>query len=104
MKYANYHGYSDITPYEIVRKVSETTLEIRRMHYERDESVKMEFHVGGFSANCSNQLDQKWFITSDTEHGIERIRFSKAKQQWQSAHGERFILSDKPVRFYDYNF
>jgi len=104
MKYANYYGYSDITPYEIVRKVSDTTIEIRRMTSERDDSVKMKFHVGGFSANCSNQLDQKWFITPDEDGRIERIRFSKAKQQWQSPQGQRFTLSDKPVCFYDYNF
>ena len=57
MKYANHIGYSDIDPYEVIRVISDKTLEIREMKCERDESVKMEFVVGGFSAICLNQRD-----------------------------------------------
>jgi len=102
MKYANHLGYSDITPYEVVRVVSDKTLEVRRMKAERDESVKLEFHVGGFSAHCSNQHDQNWFISSDEEGSVIRIRLGK--RGWKDAHGGRYALSDKPVKFHDYNF
>lgn len=102
MKYANQVGYSDITPYEIVRVVSDKTLEIREMNAERDKSVELQFHVGGFAAHCSNQRDQKWFITSDDTNPIIRIRLGK--NGWKSAHGSKFQLSDTPVKFYDYNF
>lgn len=104
MKYANCHGYSDVTPFEVMRVVSKSTMDVRRMDAERDETFKLEFHVGGFSANCSNQDDQRWIITSDTTNQITRIRYSKANQRWQDSSGSRYLLSDKPVKFYDYNF
>jgi hypothetical protein len=102
MKYANHIGYSDINPYEVVRIVSEKTIEIRAMKAERDESVKLEFHVGGFLAHCSNQTDQNWLITSDESESVIRIRLGK--NGWKSAHGARFKLADEPIKFYDYNF
>ena len=103
MKYANYHGYSDVNPFEVVKVISDKTIEVREMNAERDDSVKMEFHVGGFSAHCSNQRDQKWFITSDESAPVIRIRLSK-NRGWQDKHGRRFVLADSPLKFYDYNF
>jgi hypothetical protein len=102
MKYANHIGWSDVNPYEVVRVISDKTLDVREMKAERDDSVKLEFHVGGFSAHCSNQHDQKWFITSNPDAEVIRIRLSK--QGWKDKYGARFQLSDKPVKFYDYNF
>jgi len=101
-KFANHIGYSDVEPFEIVCWVSPKTIEIREMDAERDESVKMEFHVGGFSAHCSNQRDQKWFIKSNPSNPVIRIRLGK--KGWQDRHGRRFKLDDKPTKFYDYNF
>ena len=103
MKYANHFGYSDVNPFEIVRKVSDKTIEIREMNAVRNESVKMEFVVGGFSAHCTNQRDQKWDISSDETAPVVRIRFSK-NRGWQDKYGRRFDLAEKPVKFYDYNF
>jgi hypothetical protein len=103
MKYANHHGYSDVNPFEVVKVISDKTVEVREMNAERDDSVKMEFHVGGFSAHCSNQRDQKWFITSDESAPVIRIRLSK-NRGWQDKHGRRFVLADSPLKFYDYNF
>ena len=101
-QYANHYGYSDINPFEVVRVVSDKTIEVREMNAERDNSVKLEFHVGGFSAHCSNQHDQKWHITSDDTAPVIRIRLGK--QGWKDAYGRRFKLADKPVHFHDYNF
>ena len=103
MKYANHHGYSDVNPFEVVKVISDKTIEVREMNAERDDSVKMEFHVGGFNAHCSNQRDQKWFITSDESAPVIRIRLSK-NRGWQDKHGRRFVLADSPLKFYDYNF
>jgi hypothetical protein len=100
--FANHIGYSDINPYEVVRVVSDKTLEVREMDAVRDESVKLEFHVGGFSAHCSNQRNQKWFINSNKSNPVVRIRLGK--NGWKDAHGRRYALSDDPVKFYDYNF
>lgn len=101
-RYANHIGYSDVDPYEIVRVVSPKTLDIREMDAERDESVKLEWAVGGFAGHCINQREQKWNITSNTENRVVRIRLGK--QGWKDAHGRRYNLSDTPVKFYDYNF
>jgi len=100
--FANHFGYSDVDPFEIVRRVSDKTIEIREMDAARDESVKMEFVVGGFAGHCINQDEQKWFITSNPLKPVIRIRLGKGG--WKDKHGRRFGLSDKPKRFYDYNF
>ena len=102
MNYANHIGYSDVNPYEVVRVVSDKTLEIRRMNAERDPSYKPEFIPGGFSGHCVNQLDQEWIISSDPTASVIRIR--KGKNGWKDAHGVKYQLTDKPVKFYDYNF
>lgn len=104
MKYANYHGYSDVTPFEVVRVVSDKCIEVREMDCEKDDSVKLDFQVGGFSAHCTNQRDQKWVMTSNETNPVTKVRWSKANNRWQDAHGRRFIPNDKPVKFYDYNF
>jgi hypothetical protein len=103
MNYANHYGYSDVNPYEIVRVVSNKTIEVREMDAERDESVQLEWVPGGFAGHCVNQRDQKWNIKSNPANPVIRIRLS-AKKGWQDKHGRRFGLSDKPVKFYDYNF
>lgn len=102
MKYANQYGYSDVEPFEVVRVISDKTIEVRAMDAEKDDSVKLEFHVGGFSAHCSNQHQQKWFITSNPNNPVIRIRLGK--KGWKDAHGRRYGLADKPCKFYDYNF
>lgn len=102
MNFANHLGYSDVNPYEVVRVVSPKTLDIREMDAERDESVKLDWAVGGFAGHCMNQREQKWNITSNTENRVVRIRLGK--QGWKDAHGRRYDLSDTPVKFYDYNF
>ena len=101
--YANQIGYSDVTPYEVVRVVSDKCLEIRAMRYERDKSVALDFKVGGFSAHCANQDEQKWIITSAEDNSVFKIRANKVKG-WADKDGNRYKLSDTPRRFYDYNF
>ena len=102
-KYANQIGYSDVNPFEVVRVVSDKTIEVREMDAERDESFKLEFIPGGFSAHCVNQADQKWNISSNKANPVVRIRLSK-NRGWQDKYGRRFMLADAPRKFYDYNF
>jgi hypothetical protein len=102
-KFANHLGYSDINPYEVVRVVSDKTIEVREMDAERDPTWTPEFIPGGFSAHCTNQHSQRWIITSNPENRVVRIRLSK-NGFWKSADGRKFHLGDEPVRFYDYNF
>ena len=102
MQYANQYGYSDVEPYEVVRRISDKTIEVRAMHAERDTSVELQFHVGGFAAHCSNQREQRWHITSDLTAPIVRIRLGK--HGWKDKHGHKYSLSNEPRKFYDYNF
>ena len=103
MNYANHYGYGDINPYEIVRRVSDKTIAVRKMDAERDPEWTPEFHVGVFSAHCTNQREQRWNITSNPENRVIRIRLSKSGV-WKDARGRKFALSEQPVKFYDYNF
>ena len=102
MKYANHYGWSDVNPFEVVRVVSAKTLEIRAMEAERDPTWKPEFILGGFAGHCINQGEQEWLIKSNEQNPVVRIRLGK--KGWKDAHGRRFGLSDKPIKFYDYNF
>ena len=103
MNYANQLGYSDITPYEIVRRISGKTVEIREMNSERDPTWKPEFVVGGYAGHCTNQHMQRWIITPDLSASVRRIRLSKTGV-WKDAYGHKYELSETPRRFYDYNF
>ena len=58
-QFANHIGYSDVNPFEVVKVISDKTIEIRAMDAERDDSVKLDFIPGGFSAHCANQSEQK---------------------------------------------
>ncbi len=102
MKFANQYGFSDITPHEIVRVISDRTLEVRKMDSLLAEGQKPEFIVGGFAGHCTNQHELRWDITSNDLNPVFRIRLSKSG--WKDAHGHKFGLNDEPIRFYDYNF
>ena len=100
--YANQYGYSDITPFEIVRRISDKTIEIRCMSTEVDPSWKPEFIPGGFAGHCVNQHRQVWIFSSDENAPVIRARRRK-DGSFQSIYG-RHIIQDKPVKFRDYNF
>ena len=97
MKYANHYGWSDVNPYEVVKVVSNKTIEVREMDADRDETVWLEWVAGGFSAVCTNQHDQNWIIKSDPNAPVIRIRLGK--NGWKDKHGRKFKLSDAPHKF-----
>ena len=101
--YFNSRGWTDVEPYEVVRVVSDKTVEIRAMKATQDESWKPNFVPGGFSAVCTNQNEQKWIIESDETAEIIRVRKHK-NGKWKAAHGGEFRPSDAPRKFYDFNF
>ena len=104
MKYANYYGYSDITPYEIIKEISDKTIVIRAMKYILNPNFKCKTVIGGFFGHTTNIDEQSYTYESDETRPTMRIRFSKAKNGWYSACGQRHTLENEPVRFYDYNF
>lgn len=102
-KFANHLGYTDVNPFEVVNIVSPITVEIRAMNTKQIVFPK-QFEVGGFSAHCSDNHNQKYEYSSCLESPVFRIRWSKAKNTWQRPGGMRFQMDDKPYKFYDYNF
>ncbi len=102
-KFANHHSYSDVHPYEVIREVSEKCLEVRQMKSEKDPNFVPDIDVGGFVGHVSNNHEQTWIIESDPTRPIVRIRLHKTGK-WKDKHGNTYYLSDKPKRFYDYNF
>jgi hypothetical protein len=101
MKYANLQLFSDIEPYEVIRIISEKTIEIRAMQALLDPAWKPIFEIGGFVGHCTNQNTQKWFITP-TDDPIIRMRKQK-NGTWKSTYG-RHKPSNEPIKLYNYNF
>jgi len=103
--FANRISYSDIEPYEIVRRLSDCTIEVRAMDATFDPSAKDEFNKsfipGGFLGNFDNDL-QKWIFSRNTENQVHRLRKHKDGAYYGSM--GKFVLSDEPYKKYDYNF
>ena len=102
--YANYHMYTDVQPYEVVKVISDITVEVRAM---KTKQVKFpqDVRVGGFSAHTvDNRSGQDYEYISDESLPVTRIRWSEANRQWQMGKNMRFVMADQPYKFYDYNF
>jgi len=102
-KFANRVGWSDVEPFEIIRVISDKTIEIRQMNSVKSEGWNPEFVQGGFSAICTNNSEQQWDITPDETMPIIRARLHK-DGKWRSKHGDVYRLSEKAIKIYDYNF
>ena len=100
-KFANLIMYSDTKPFEVVRVISDKTIEIREMK-ATELPWKKDIQVGGFGHYCSNQRDQKWSIESDPNNPVLRARLRK-DGNFHSGFG-RHVLADAPCKFYDINF
>jgi hypothetical protein len=100
-KYANKYLHSDVVPYEIIRRVSEKCLEVREMTAAMVKAAPL-IAPGGFVGHFDN-AKQEWTIESNPEGETRRIRLGKSGD-WKDAFGHRFLLSDAPCKFYDWNF
>ena len=95
--YCNFYGYSDVHAYEVVKVVSDKTVHVRRL--DAKLVSKMQFEVGGFSAICTNNGNQKYEFSSNEDNGIVVLRLGK--NGWGKG---KFRMSDAPHEHYDYNF
>ena len=109
--FATMIGYTDRSPFEVVKVVSDQTLEIRAMKAERNPNWYPEWVAGGFSAICTNDNEQEWIITSAPKATVFRIR--KQKKVWNvngrptqywTHQGQKFLLADEPYKYRDMNF
>lgn len=97
-KYCNQHLFSDIEPYEVIKVFNSKRVLLRRMDAELIKPPK-EFHPGGFLGNYSDNNSQRWECKSNPDNETFEIRLSM--YGWGRG---RYIMSDKPIKFYDYNF
>ena len=104
-RFANNYLFSDVTPFEVVRVISDKTIEVREMDAKMASDWKPEIVSGGFAFHCTNNDDQRkaWVITSNEDNPVVRIRRQK-DGTWQNRTFGRFYLSDVPVKKYDFNF
>jgi len=97
-KYISYYMYSDVAAYEVIRQVSPTVVEVRALNAKQTVFPK-EFHIGGFSAHCSDNYNQAYEYSSNENAGIKRIHLSS--KGWGKG---RWGMTEKPYMHYDYNF
>ena len=104
-KFATYVGYTDCEPYEIIRVISEQTIEIRPMETKLINAADLNFEVGGFSAHCTNGRAQKYSYESNPDADTIRIRKRKGSSTGLWGKGSlNFYLAEEPYKYYDYNF
>lgn len=86
----------------IVGFKSKTVLIIQSMDVVRNKT-KMEFELGGFAANCTNQSEQMWeFVDTNDIYEFkikptEMVGFGSNKSTG-------LFISDTPKYYYDFNF
>lgn len=86
--YANQKLFSDTYPFEIVRKISDKTIEVREM-----KAVLIE----------GNYDNQSWKYNSEENNPIIKLRLRK-KGGWKDKKGIRYNLDVEPMRYHDYSF
>ena len=100
-QFANEQMYSDVSPWEIIAvSKSGKSMTVREMHAEIDpDGPRPEIAPGGFAGHCTNQREVKYICTPKPDGHTRTIRLSG--RGWDKG---RFSVSDRPVRFYDFNF
>ncbi len=96
-KYLNRHLWSDVHPIgKVIAMKGKSSAVVQKVEVvEGSNKAKMDFHVGGFSAHCSNNYSQQWEYKETEETFVVRLskRFFKQVR-----------VSDSPLYFYDFNF
>ena len=100
-KYACHYLYTDVHAYEIVKVVSDKTLEVRKMDTKHN-IAHLKQYAGGFFGHVAGQRNQK--VTYAANPNNEVIRIRKKKNGGWGHKGCRFGLQEKPYAFYDFNF
>jgi len=105
--YMNRHGYTDMHPYEVIRIDTPKKMIIREMlAVETEESKKRRketFVPTGFLGVTDNDV-QEWDIRSQDTSDFDFAVRLHGDGYWYDANGGRYSMSDKPIKFYDFNF
>jgi hypothetical protein len=100
-KYVCEYLYSDVHAYEIVKVVSDKTLEVRKIDTKHN-IAHLKQYAGGFAGHVAGQHNQK--VTYETNPDNEVIRIRKKKNGGWGYKDCKFGLSEEPYAFYDFNF
>lgn len=105
-KYANKILFSDVEPFEVIEEKTPNLYVVRSMKAVQTDSSKENlsnsFVRGGFVGTYDNDL-QEWDITPDENGEILNIRKHKNGKFYDSNRVE-YVISNKPCKFYDFNF
>lgn len=105
--YMNRHGYTDMHPYEVIRIDTPKKMIIREMlATETEDSIKRRketFAPTGFLGITDNDV-QEWDIRSQDTSDFDFAVRLHGDGYWYDANGNRYTMSDKPIKFYDFNF
>lgn len=105
-KYTNQILYTDIKPFEVIKECTEKLYVIREMKctptINSINALKKSFIPGGFIGHTDNYV-QEWAYASDIDAPLIKIRKHK-NGIWYDTNGMKYQISDKPIKFYDYNF
>ncbi len=93
--------YTDREPWQVIKVISDITLEIKHMKSELDASWKPDWVEGGFAGHLRNNSEQRWNISFDPEGRTIRIR--KQKSGIWVHKGRKFSVGTAK-KFHDYNF
>jgi hypothetical protein len=102
-EYANKVLYTDVEPFEVVETRTERKKMIRPMKATLKPDWKPDMIPGGFAAHTVNNYSQEYDYESLPNEETFAIRQRK-NGKWFDKYGNRYNISDKPRRFYDYNF
>ena len=105
--YMNRHGYTDVYPYEVISIDTPKKMTIREMlAAETEESKKRRkesFVPGGFCGHTDNDV-QEWDIHSNSNSRFDFAVRLHNDGYWYDTNGNRYAMSNKPIKFYDFNF
>lgn len=93
-KYINRYLYTDAYPIGKIVGIKSKTILLVQPVEATENKVKMEFAVGGFSAVCLNQCEQQY----------DFIEVGEVFEMKMRANDRQIGITDKPYKYYDYNF
>lgn len=95
--YINEHLYSDVNPVAKIVGVKSQTIVYVQAVKAGENKTEMEFTPGGFSRHCLNNSAQRYDFTLDEQ--VEEMRLTNTVLK-----DKMYVISDKPKKYYDYNF
>ena len=101
--HASFYMYSDVKAYEIVKVISDKTLEVRAMNVSHS-CRNLKFSAGGFLGHYHDQHNQEVKYESDPDGEVVRIRRKKGSFEKWGYKSCRFGLTTEPYAFHDFNF